>query len=592
MAFVAAMNAPTKIGVNGETVYTEHGVGDPRVALFTMLTRNLGRSYIGDMVAKIVTEKGVEGLEDLALMTFHTRDIRGGKGERDIFRHLFVEIAKQDLQLAVKLIPLVPEYGCWKDLWKIWWELYACPMRDELCDEIVKYVTKVYREDLELTEAASADSINVAEKKGSPSLLAKWLPREKSLKSTHVKLAHTFADSFFPDAPRRARMVLYRKDVSKINKYLKTVEINMCGGDWAHIVPAHVPGRNLKLHTKAFLNQKLKGSELRKPDDNDRMECREHFLAFLNKVKTGEAKAKGANVVFPHEIVTALQSLRKPADVDQIDMLEAQWASIREATAALGGMGRMVPMCDFSGSMEGTPMMVSYALGVLISEVNHSAFRDHILTFDSTPAWHSFKDCKSLYDKVRRRGTMGQGLSTDFFKAAMLILDKMVEAKVPVGEEPEDLVVLTDMGWDAASRPHASHYGQKVEARDPWKSQIQTIRDRFAEESKKLWGEAAEGWKVPRIIVWNLRAEYKDFQAKADDEGVVVISGWSPAVLKALQKDGVKSMTPYQGMRNALDDKRYDPVREVLKEHVAEKAKRAAAGFGWFGREPGELRKE
>ena len=581
------MNAPTKIGVNGETVYTEHGVGDPRVALFAMLARNLGKSYIGDMADKIVAEKGAEGLEDLALMTFHTRDIRGGKGERDLFRHLFVEIAKQDLQLAVKLIPLVPEYGCWKDLWKIWWELYACPMRDELCDEIVKYVTKVFHEDTELMEANDV-------KKGSPSLLAKWLPREKSLKSTHVKLAHTFADSFFPDAPRRARMVLYRKGVSAMNKYLKTVEINMCGGDWTHIVPGHVPGRNLKLHTKAFLNQKLKGSELRKPEDKDRMECREHFLAFLNKVKTGEAKAKGANVVFPHEIVGALHGLNRPYDNEQIDMLEAQWASIREATAALGGMGRMVPMCDFSGSMEGIPMMVSYALGVLISEVNHSAFRDHILTFDATPTWHSFKDCKSLYDKVRRKGTMGQGLSTDFFKAAMLVLDKMVEAKVPVGEEPEDLIVLTDMGWDAASMPRAA-YGQKMETRDPWKSQIQTIRDRFAEESKKLWGEA-EGWKVPRIIVWNLRAEYKDFQAKADDEGVVVISGWSPAVLKALQKDGVKNMTPYQGMRNALDDKRYDAVREVLKERAAEKVKNAAERtvarkeFGWFGREPGEMR--
>ena len=38
MAFVAAMNSPalTKTGVNGADVYTEEGVGDYRVTLFTM----------------------------------------------------------------------------------------------------------------------------------------------------------------------------------------------------------------------------------------------------------------------------------------------------------------------------------------------------------------------------------------------------------------------------------------------------------------------------------------------------------------------------------------------------------------------------
>ena len=59
MAFVQAMNSPdtTKLGVNGADVYTEEGVGDYRVSLFTMLNRGLEQSYIKDYVNKVYNRK-------------------------------------------------------------------------------------------------------------------------------------------------------------------------------------------------------------------------------------------------------------------------------------------------------------------------------------------------------------------------------------------------------------------------------------------------------------------------------------------------------------------------------------------------------
>ena len=91
MAFVHAMSATTlesdliKLGVNGANVYTEEGVGDLRVSLFTMLTRGLEASYIEDNVDKIF-KRGVESeIRDLFVMAFQLRDIRGGKGERCLF---------------------------------------------------------------------------------------------------------------------------------------------------------------------------------------------------------------------------------------------------------------------------------------------------------------------------------------------------------------------------------------------------------------------------------------------------------------------------------------------------------------------------
>lgn len=521
MAFVAAMNAPTKQGVNGETVYTEAGVGDFRVSLYTMLNRGLEAEYIKQEMAKARTQ---EEWEDLCVMAFQTRDVRGGKGERDLFRNMFCELAKQKPAVAVALVSLIPTYGCWRDMW----ELLQSALPSEVKEAILAFTKAEW-------DANRPDS-----------LLAKWLPREKS--KTYSNLVPDLARRLIDYGCHRQRLVQYRKQVANRNRALKTTEINMCGNSWSTIEPTHVPGRCLKLHSAAFLNKKLtrRGvmEELRFPDSEDRNKCRANFQTVLKK---GES-LKGADVVYPHEIVADCRKYH--IDEDVLAIREAQWVSIREAAKTAGGLRKIVPMCDFSGSMSGTPLLVSMALGILISEVNHQAFRDHILTFDSEPEWHSFVGMSSVREKVHSTCGAAQGLSTDFYKACQMIVNRMEEQRVPVGEEPEDLVVLTDMGWDAAAN-----------MRQPWKSQIARIQDMFAEASRRVWPEHPTGWKVPRIVVWNLRAAYKDFHATAADEGVVMVSGWSPTIMKQLQGDGILLQTPWSMVRAILDAERYDAVR-------------------------------
>jgi hypothetical protein len=293
------------------------------------------------------------------------------------------------------------------------------------------------------------------------------------------------------------------------------------------------------------------------------MECRKHFQEFVEALAKGKTKAHGANVVMPHELV--VKALSCYASSDELGINQGQWVSIRDETLKLGGLGKCVPMCDFSGSMNGLPKLISLALGILVSEINHSAFKDHILTFDAEPKWHSFVGKDTLKEKLDSiKGDLGQGLNTDFYKACMRIVEKMKEAKVPVGEEPEDLIVLTDMGFDRASKENS--YNSRSNSKSPaWDTQIQQIRDEFKRAGEEVWGEG-NGWKAPRIVIWNLSAQYKDFHAKADQEGVVQLSGWSPSMLKALQKGGIQVTTPYQGMRAILDDERYDEVRAVWNE--------------------------
>lgn len=548
MAFVQAMSMPvpatTKIGVNGETVYTAAGVEDSRVALFTMLNRDLDEDALQNAIRTVFAESKTSGQTqmqlDMFLMAFQTRDIRGGKGEKNLFYKFIKTLYEQDPLITTKVIRHIPEYGCWRDMWEIMIEVHS------LVDEILKVTCDAFLTDrLHL----AAGSINKM------SLLAKWLPREGS---NYHHIAKMIAARLYPDITNvKKQLMTYRKEVSAMNKALKTVEINMCNGTWQEIDPNNVPGRCLKIHSKAFYNLKeTNGVEtFRYPDSEDRMECRNHFLDWKEELKNGTKKAKGADVIMPHELVT--QTFKKGRGKDEQDITQAQWVSIRDKMEAGGGLGKAVAMCDFSGSMDGLPKLISLSLGILISEVTHPSFRDHILSFDSTPTWHSFTGMTQLKDKLHSISyNLGQGLTTNFYKACMCILDRMIQRRVPVGEEPEDLIVLTDMGFDEASAMYRGYSPIKM----PF--QLEEIRQQFEQAGEKVWGKG-NGWKPPRIVIWNLSAKYDDFHAKAHQEGVVQLSGWSPNVLKVLEKGRVEVKTPYETMRAILDDERYGKIADV-----------------------------
>jgi hypothetical protein len=533
------VNTPlTKQGVKGSDVYTEEGVGDPRVVLFTELVRGQGYEYIDLCVKKILQTGSRDMYRDLVVMMFQCRDVRGGKGERDLFYNIFKAIHQEKPEWTPFLLTFAPEYGCWKDLWKI------ATLMPEVSEMVERFVYHQFQLDQEAEY---------------PSLLVKWLPREGS---KYEILSQRFANVLFPFTPieDNQRRRAYRKAVAYLNKKADTAEIKMCANEWSTLVPKRIPGRLMKRNKYAFFNQK-KGHnssvEDRYPDREDRVKCKEHFEEFMEDVKSGKVEMKGATTTMPHEHVhEILHNHFLSQEVE--DVIQAQWDAIRNEVLKGGSLNKVVPMCDFSGSMSGTPIEVSFALGILISEIADPAFKDHILTFDSEPRWHSFAGKNSLKEKVLSVGSVGQGLSTDFQKACDCILERMIEHKVAPADAPTDLLVLTDMGFDQACYMGTSSYNSYYsynKKNQGWQTHFQMIRSNFEKH----------GYQAPRIVCWNLRAEYKDFHAKAYEEGVVQLSGWSPSMLKAIQGKGIQVQTPYEGMRVILDDTRYDKVRELMK---------------------------
>lgn len=516
MAFVNAMNSSTRThGVKGANTYTEEGVGDLRITLFTQLVR--GANLFHDVLRRCLAKYP----EDTCVLAFQTRDIRGGKGERELGRFMLKQILTERPDLAASLIPLIPEYGRWDDVWS----LYG------ISDAVSAVIDSVVLEQFCLDQESER-----------PSLLAKWLPREHSVDYKTKDLAGRFAALFFPLTPddNGQRKMRYRKTVAYLNKRIGTTEIKMCGHNWAAIEPANVPGQLYSRNSAAFFNKIKVGRHIQSRGQvPDRVECAEKFKKYKESVKRGEVVMKGGDTTMPNEHVRKVISAEYDEDIDSV--VQAQWEAIRVTTAAGGGLGKSVFLCDFSGSMSGEPLEVSLAMGILGSELADPAFRNHILTFDAEPKWHQFPEGQTLRRKIDSIYGKGTGLNTNFLAACELVLERLVEHKVAQQDAPTHLIVITDMGFDKANNGSI------------WETQFQKVRADFQ----------AQGYEPPLIVCWNVSALYRDAHAKAHEIGVVQLSGWSPSVLKALQT-GVRVETPYQGLRVLLDDARYDKVRVAV----------------------------
>ena len=516
------------------------------------------------------------------MLAFQTRDVRGGKGEREAFRLFYDALLSnpKTCPIAMDLLDLVPEYGSWRDLF-IEAVVPSLPYQSEpeMRERIVEIVKAQW----------SKDQVAAVQEKPI-SLMAKWMPRENRNKY----LAGLLAGRLFPDrtGPTQysMQMRLYRKAVASLNRRIETTEIAMSGGHWEAIEPSKVPGRCLQKHMKAFLNEvgttkkgehPPRGHPLRHPEDPGRMACREHFQEHFAKAATGEgdAKVNGSKTVFPHEVVKKAISLDE-SDVDERNAALALWRQMVADAKAGGGLGRSIAMCDFSGSMQSSgsngssPYWVSMALGLLIAEVTTEEFQNTFLTFDSQPTMHTMRAEDDLFERLKGIDQLGQGLSTDFQKAMDLVLSQLKAKRCRPGQEPENLIVLTDMNWDQACGSHqqsvyTGNGYRNVVKTSPWQTHVEMIREAFKRAGEDMWGEG-QGLTMPRIVIWNIASTSTDFHAQSDTEGVAMLSGWSPSLFKALQTqgpDGVKPTTPMEMLRAQLDVERYDQV--VLRVRAA-----------------------
>lgn len=331
-------------------------------------------------------------------------------------------------------------------------------------------------------------------------LAAKWAPREGK------KFAHRLMGYL------RLTAKEYRKMLSTLTN---VVETPMCENKWGDINYSHVPSVAMTRYTQAFRRH-----------DNIR------FSNYLDSVRTGKVNPDtgyiekiNTGAVYPYDVL-------KPS-VDAVTA-DTMWKNLPNYVPV--GVS-FLPMVDVSASMEMNvghnlrAMDVSISLGLYLAERNKSVFKDLFVTFSTNPTLVKVEG-NTVRERLDFMEHADWGGSTDLMKALDLVLDMAVRHRVPQEDMPTHFIVLSDMEFD------------------PYRND--SPRKGIGNAIKKMFQE--KGYAAPQIIWWNIASRNDQVPVKANDEGMSLVSGFSPTIMKNLVSG---RMTPESVMLDTVGKDRY-----------------------------------
>ena len=195
--------------VKNQSARTENGMmarastANALTDLFFKIGAMRGKNVIPDWTAARVQDANIAGR-----IALWARDVRGGAGERKIFRDILLDLVNTDQDRTRAMMNKVPELGRWDDL-------------------LVFVGTDLQNEAFEMIRQALNEGNG---------LCAKWMPRQGEVAA---KLRTHFGWS-----PK-----YYRKRLVELTK---VVETQMCAKDWDNINFNHVPSVASARYKKAF----------------------------------------------------------------------------------------------------------------------------------------------------------------------------------------------------------------------------------------------------------------------------------------------------------------------------------------------------
>ena len=378
--------------VQNQEARTENGMkarkstANAVVDLFYNIGASRGKDIVPAFTAAYVQDK------ELALrVAAWARDVRGGSGERELFRSILKHLEKTDTEAAKALLKKVPELGRW--------------------DDIFVFETK------EMKSAAYTmlgDALR--EKNG---LAAKWTPRKGPV-AVEVR-------EFFGMSPK-----FYRKSLVEMTK---VVESQMCAKTWDEINFSHVPSVAATRYKKAFNRNTPKYAE---------------YVAALVKGEDPQVKVNAA-AVYPYDVLKGrINSYGVNFDKTEMDLVQKQW----EALPNFVGDANILPLVDVSGSMtcaagKNTKLScleVAVSLGLYLADKNTGKFKDTFLTFSNKPELLHLEG--NINQKIDQMVKSKWEMNTDMIAAFKKILDVAVQGNVPQNEMPAMVLILSDMQFD------------------------------------------------------------------------------------------------------------------------------------------------
>lgn len=504
------------------TSVTENGAVGYRTTGKELLDINFSVTSMRNWIEEKIIDKFVKAYYENPKLAckwiFYVRDAREGIGERRLFRILFKYLAENHPDICKVLIPYVPVYGRWDDLWVL--------LDTVLAPEVSILVIKQLAADI--SNMNDNDPI---------SLLGKWMPSINTSSKETKRLARKMMNLIGCDSEKQ-----YRKLLSRLRAYLNVVEVKMSSGEWSDINYSAVPSRANLIYNSAFLK-----------NDEDR---RREYLESLQK---GETKIN-AGVLFPHDIVHKYNEQRSRTVNATFEEL---WKALPDFAK---GADNTICVSDGSGSMtcrvgntNVSALEVAQALSIYFSERSSGEFKDKYITFSETPQFVDFSNARNLKEKIEIADRYSEVANTNIEAVFDLILNTAIRHNMKQEDLPHNILILSDMEFDGCvgidtGRMTRDWWGRvKPVLGTPDKKFFKVIADRFA----------AHGYKLPRLVFWNICSRTGTIPVKENDLGVALVSGFSPAIVKMVLSN---STDPFECLLEQLNSDRYLPIEVELNK--------------------------
>ena len=279
---------------------------------------------------------------DLAMRTlFYARDIRGGLGERRVFRVLIRYLADHEPQSVRKNLAWIAEMGRYDDL---------LVLLGTACEaDAVALIARQLEEDTGRME------------RGEPiSLLSKWLPSVNTSSAESVRKGRYLARKL------GMREADYRHTLSRLRAHMKLLENRLREQDYTFSYEEQPSAAMLK-YRKAFLRHDA-----------------ERYEAFLEKAERGEAVLHTSSLN-PCDLVQRAMARSAMSNPVERKALDVSWNALEDFTDQRNALC----VIDTSGSMFGygnpCPFAVALSLGLYFAERNRGPFQGRFITFSHRP---------------------------------------------------------------------------------------------------------------------------------------------------------------------------------------------------------------
>ena len=342
----------------------------------------------GNDISKLFEAALLESPEVAIRILQWGRDVRGGAGERELFRQclLFLEKNYPAILCDPRLLAKIPEIGRWDDLL-----IFS--------NESIKSIA--YRMIAEALERNDA-------------LCAKWMPRKGPIAADLRK--------FLGWTPK-----FYRKRLVELTK---VVETQMCAKDWSAINFSHVPSLAMARYAKAF--GKNASAE---------------FQTYKEALSSGDPSVKvNAAAVYPYDVLKTLKS--DPVLASEQWKALPNYVGDAMVLPMVDVSGSMHQPAGGSKSLQ--CIDVALSLGLYLSDKNTGPFQDLFLTFSTRSEFVHLKG--DLAAKRRQMGQSDWAMTTNLNSAFETVLDVAIRNSVDEADMPKYILILSDMQFNECVR--------------------------------------------------------------------------------------------------------------------------------------------